>query len=275
MGLLRHRDDGPPAQRFQMRERLLSVGDDYWIEDGAGNRVFLVDGKALRLRNTWILKDAGGADVAEIKERKLTVRDKVTIDLGGRSAHVTKRIVGIRDHFKVDVDGESDLKVHGNIVDHEYEIERDGDQVAEVSKKWFRVRDTYGVEIAGGVDPVLILAVTAAVRSSTRCFTAARDCSRLAFSWPSVTETNTTSSAGWPTEASAPARAVPDAISRAVASSSGVPPRGTKVEASRGAISAIGIASATTSDVPCSRPRTPSGSVRPLDVGRPSPTRSP
>jgi len=106
--------------------------------------------------------------VAEINERKLTVRDKMTIDLGGRSAHVTKRIVGIRDHFKVDVDGESDLKVHGNIVDHEYEIERDGDQVAEVSKKWFRVRDTYGVEIAEGVDPVLILAVTVAVDAMTR-----------------------------------------------------------------------------------------------------------
>ena len=94
-----------------MRERLLSVGDDYWIEDGAGNRVFLVDGKALRFRDTWILKDAGGADVAEINERKLTVRDKMTIDLGGRSAHVTKRIVGIRDHFKVDVDGERNVAI--------------------------------------------------------------------------------------------------------------------------------------------------------------------
>jgi uncharacterized protein YxjI len=27
-------------------------------------------------------------------------------------------------------------------VDHEYTIERDGDKVAEVSKRWFRVRDT-------------------------------------------------------------------------------------------------------------------------------------
>ena len=161
MGLLRHRDDGPPAQRFQMRERLLSVGDDYWIEDGAGNRVFLVDGKALRFRDTWILKDAGGADVAEIKERKLTVRDKMTIDLGGRSAHVTKRIVGIRDHFKVDVDGESDLKVHGNIVDHEYEIEANGQKVAEVSKRWLRVADSYGVQVAPGQNAVLMLAIVA------------------------------------------------------------------------------------------------------------------
>jgi uncharacterized protein YxjI len=146
-----------------MRERLMSIGDDYWIEDESGQRAFLVDGKAMRVRDTWILKNANGDDVAEIRERALSVRDKMKIDLGDRSATVTKRIVGIRDHFKVDVDGGDDLKVHGNIVDHEYEIERDGDKVAEISKKWFRVRDTYGVEIEDGVDPVLILAVTVAV----------------------------------------------------------------------------------------------------------------
>jgi uncharacterized protein YxjI len=167
MGLLhRHRDD-QPVRRYLMRERLMSIGDDYWIEDDDGQRAFLVDGKALRLRDTWVLKDAGGAEVAEIKERKLTVRDKMTIQLGGSSATVTKRIIGIRDHFKVEVDGGEDLQVHGNIVDHEYEIERDGDKVAEISKRWFRVRETYGVEIEAGVDPILILAVTVAVDAMT------------------------------------------------------------------------------------------------------------
>ncbi len=168
MGLLRHRGDDQPARRFQMQQRMLSVGDDYWIEDESGQRVFLVDGKAMRIRDTWILKDAAGNQVAEIEERKLTVRDKMKIELDGRSATVTKRVIGIRDHFKVEVDGEDDLKVHGNIVDHEYEIERDGDCVAEISKKWFRVRDTYGVEIEQAVDPVLIIAVTVAVDAMTR-----------------------------------------------------------------------------------------------------------
>lgn len=167
MGLL-HRHDDQHGHRFQMRERLLAVGDDYWIEDESGQRAFLVDGKALRARDTWILKDPDGRDVAEIKERKLSLRDKMRIELDGRTATVTKRIVGIRDHFKVEVDGSDDLNVHGNVVDHEYEIECDGDKVAEVSKKWFRVRETYGVEIADGIDPVLILAVTVAVDGMTR-----------------------------------------------------------------------------------------------------------
>ena len=53
--------------------------------------------------------------------------------------------------------------MQGNIVDHEYTIEADGTKVAEVSKKWFRVRDTYGVEIAPGQDDIVVLAVTVAV----------------------------------------------------------------------------------------------------------------
>ena len=57
------------------------------------------------------------------------------------------------------VEGGHDLKVHGNIVDHEYEIECDGDKVAEVSKRWFRVRDTYGIEIAPDQHDALLLAV--------------------------------------------------------------------------------------------------------------------
>ena len=61
-------------------------------------------------------------------------------------ATVHKALVGIRDRFAIDVDGEQDMKAHGNIVDHEYEIERDGKTVAHISKKWFRIRDSYGVE---------------------------------------------------------------------------------------------------------------------------------
>ena len=43
----------------------------------------------------------------------------------------------------------------------------DGRKIAEVSKRWFRVRDTYGVEIAPGQDDVLVLAVTAAIDAMT------------------------------------------------------------------------------------------------------------
>ena len=165
MGLRDHGLDGPT---FQMREKVFAIGDDFWIEDGDGNKVYKVNGKAVRLRDTFILEDAHGNEVSKIQEKKLSIRDKMTIERGETKATVRKRLVGIRDHYIIEVEGGEDLKAHGNIVDHEYKIERDGEKVAEVSKKWFRVRDTYGIQLAQGQDVPLILAVSVCVDEMAR-----------------------------------------------------------------------------------------------------------
>ena len=56
-----------------------------------------------------------------------------------------------------------DLDVQGNILDHKYAIKAGRHKVAEVSKRWFQVRDTYGVEIEPGQNDIVILAITVAV----------------------------------------------------------------------------------------------------------------
>lgn len=168
MGLLRRGSDAPAGARFQMREKLLSVGDDFWIEDDQGQRAFKVNGKAVRVRDTFVLEDASGNRVASIQERKLSVRDKVEIERGGdTAATVRKALVGLRDRFAIELKDGAELKAHGNIVDHEYQIERDGRTVATISKKWFRVRESYGVDIAQGEDVPLLLAIAVAIDSMT------------------------------------------------------------------------------------------------------------
>ena len=166
--LRRHKDDDVAnGARYQMRQRLISIGDDYWIEDDEGRRAFKVDGKALRIRKTFKLEDASGDEVAKIQERKLAVRDKMHIEGRRRSATVKKALVGVRDRFHIEVDGGPELRAHGNIVDHEYELRRDDHTVATVSKRWFRVRDTYGVEVAPGEDHALVLAITVCIDAMT------------------------------------------------------------------------------------------------------------
>ena len=153
------------ATRYQMRQRMISIGDDYVIENNRGERVFKLDGKALRIRKTIRFEDMDGRELCKIQERMLRVKDSMEIeDPGGhRMALVQKAMIEpLRERWTVKVDG-PDLHVQGNIVDHEYTIERDGQRVAEVSKRWFRVRDTYGVEITPGENDILILATTAVV----------------------------------------------------------------------------------------------------------------
>jgi uncharacterized protein YxjI len=167
MGFLR--DDKGEGRRFVMREKLFSIGDDFWIEDDAGNKAYKVDGKALRARKTFILEDTAGNEVAHIQDRVLRVRGTMEIELGGETvATVHKAIVGIRDRFEVNIERGDDLKARGNIVEHEYEIKRDGDVVATVSKKWVRVRETYGIEIAAEENQPLLLAITVAIDELAR-----------------------------------------------------------------------------------------------------------
>ena len=168
MPLLRgRRDDG--GTKYQMREKLFAIGDDFWIETDGGDRVFKVNGKALRVRDTLVLETPGGEELFSIQEKKLHIRDTMEIEAGGKTvATVKKALVSpLRDRFSVDVEGGEDIEAKGNIVDHEYKVERGGDKVAEVSKRWFRVRDTYGIEIAADQDDALILAVVVCIDQMT------------------------------------------------------------------------------------------------------------
>ena len=157
---------GGDKTHYQMREKLASIGDDFWIENNRGEKVYKVDGKALRVRQTLIFEDRGGRELAKIQERMMRVKDSMEVeDPSGHQIAMVKKalITPVRDRWTVKIKGGPDLEVQGNILDHEYTIGEGRDKVAEVSKKWFRVRDTYGVEIEPGQDDVLILAVTACI----------------------------------------------------------------------------------------------------------------
>ena len=170
----RREDRGPGGgggdNRYQMREKLVSIGDDFWIENAQGQRAFKVDGKALRVRDTLNFEDRSGNVLCKIQERKLRVKDSMEVEGPGgeQVAMVKKAIISpVRDRFTVKIKNGPDLEVKGNILDHEYTIGEGRDKVAEVSKKWFRVRDSYGVEIEQGQDDIVILALTVCIEQMT------------------------------------------------------------------------------------------------------------
>lgn len=159
-------EGGSNGNRYMMREKLVSIGDDFWIENAHGQKVYKVDGKAARVRDTLKFKDRSGHTLAQIQERKLRVKDSMEVeDASGKQVAMVKKalISPVRDRFTVKIKDSPDLEVKGNIVSHEYTIGEGRDKVAQISKKWFRVRDAYGVEIEAGQDDIVILAVTVCI----------------------------------------------------------------------------------------------------------------
>jgi len=154
------------STRYKIRQKMLSIGDDFWIEDQEGVRVFKVDGKALRLRKTLFFEDMNGNKLCKIQERLLAIKDTMAVeDPDGNQMAVIKKglIAPLGDHWTVNVRGGPDLDVQGNILDHEYSVNEKRRKIAEVSKKWLSLTDTYGVEIDDGQNDILILALAVAI----------------------------------------------------------------------------------------------------------------
>lgn len=159
-------DRSSTPTHYKMRQKLISFGDDFFIEDQAGKKIFKVDGKILRVRDTLKIKDMRGKTLCQIQERMLRVKDSMAIvdGNGNKVAEVKKALITpLRDRWTVKLRNGPDLIVQGNILDHEYQIGEGVQKVAHVSKKWFRIRDTYGVEVSPNQEDVLILAVTVAL----------------------------------------------------------------------------------------------------------------
>jgi uncharacterized protein YxjI len=158
-------EGAPEGNRYLLKEKLLSFGDDFWIENDRGERIFKVDDKVLRARDTVVIKDTDGNELLKLQKRLLRARDTMAIERGRDKVATVKKalITPLRDRFTVELEGGDQMEVEGNILDHEYQISHRGIPVANISKRWFRVRDSYGVAVVPGQNDALVLAVTVCI----------------------------------------------------------------------------------------------------------------
>ncbi len=151
--------------RYLVQERIFSITTDFWIEDEEGNRVFLVDGRALSLRETFELKDASGNVLILIRKKLFAMRDTMQIE-DGRGVAATVRpafFSPLRHRYEIDLADGGRLEALGNFSDKDWQLTSEGRLVGRISRQWFRIRDTYGVEVAPGADDPLVIAIAVCI----------------------------------------------------------------------------------------------------------------
>ncbi|MEV4709008.1 LURP-one-related family protein [Actinoplanes sp. NPDC049316] len=150
---------------YVIRERFFAFGDDFDVLDEHGTKLFRVDGKVFSARDKMVIEDPAGVEVASVHRHLVALRPTYEIRIGGeKAAEVRKKLfTPFRDRFTIDVPGPDDLTMKGDLLDHEYVIERGGRDVAAVSKRWLTIRDTYAVQVAAGEDALLIIAAVLAL----------------------------------------------------------------------------------------------------------------
>lgn len=151
--------------RYQLRRKLFSIGEDFWIQNDHGEAVYKVDGKVLRIRETFVLEDVNGTELATVEAKLIAIRPTMNIERGGQVYATVKKALFtlLRQHFTIEFRGGQVMEAQGDILNHEYEITAGGQVVATISKRWFTVLETYGIAIAPGQDEVLMLAAAVCI----------------------------------------------------------------------------------------------------------------
>ena len=152
--------------RYQLKQKVLTLKDDFYILDENGRQLYKVDAKRFNLGGEQLtFLDMSGNELAVIKQKLLSLVPTYEIHRHGQmQAKVEKSLLGIfRDKFKVDLPGPNDYTVQGNVWEREYKFIRGGQTVAVVSKKLASLRDSYIIDVGEGEDDILILASTVAI----------------------------------------------------------------------------------------------------------------
>jgi uncharacterized protein YxjI len=145
---------------YVIRERMFRLGEDSDITDEAGQPVLQVDGKVLTLHNRLVLRDPAGREVGQVHRKLAALRPTYEITIDGNDVAEVRRhlFTPLGERFTIDVPGPSDMEISGDLLSHEFSIERDGQTVATISKRWLSMTASYAVDVAPGEDDVLILA---------------------------------------------------------------------------------------------------------------------
>jgi len=150
---------------YVIRERMFHLGEDSDITDEAGQPVLHVDGRVLSVHNRLVLTDPAGREAGQVHRKLAALRPTYQITLDGKNvAEVRKHLfTPFGERFTIDVHADGDMQISGDLLSHEFTIQRDGQTVATISKRWLSMTASYAVDVPPGEDDVLILATVLAL----------------------------------------------------------------------------------------------------------------
>lgn len=145
--------------RYVIRQKFFSFGDRFSIKDETGNDIFLVQQQLLSFGKKLRIYDLAENELCYIEQQVFRFMPEYNIYIAGELvATLKKKFAFFRHDFDIYSTG-GDYFINGDFWAHEFEIGRNGQIIARISKEFFSFTDTYGVEIDDRYDQVSTLAL--------------------------------------------------------------------------------------------------------------------
>lgn len=138
---------------YKLKQKFLSLAEKFEIKDEQGEPVYIINGKFFSIGKQFTLVNMKGDVIAEIKQKVLSFRPTFYIQIAGQNkAKIVKTFLPLfRSRFLIEqtmVDNQvKQIVATGNFLSHEYEFNEQHTLIAKVSKQWFALSDTYGLDV--------------------------------------------------------------------------------------------------------------------------------
>lgn len=150
--------------RYTMKQKLLSFRDSFKIFDEDDQLAFIAKGGFFSIRKGLTLMLPDETQVARIKQKLIAWKPTFYITLAtGECCKIKKCFWPLFTSRFVLTTPKAQVTIEGDLLSHEYQFSVDGEEIAYVSKRWFSLGDSYGIEIKYEGDIPLMLAAAATI----------------------------------------------------------------------------------------------------------------
>ena len=152
--------------RYHLKERILSIKDDFVVRDDSGKELYDIKGDFLRIGDTWNLIDSQTREeVLFVKQRLFThTREYNLIQNGTELATVRMQSKGSETRFEGPVEVNTRdgmvIEIRGDFKEWDFDIvDAYGRLLGHISKEFAIMRDYYTVDTAPQVDGPFMIAI--------------------------------------------------------------------------------------------------------------------
>lgn len=151
--------------RYLLREKIIAVRDVFTIADENDEPVYTITSKILALRQSFLMEDMEGNNLGVIKRKWIAITPRYAIKIKDGSRATIRRAY-FRFHFGPRFIIKSSIGrivAAGNFLAREFDFEMNGEKIAETSRHWVTMTDTYGIDIHDEAHAKLILCAVVAI----------------------------------------------------------------------------------------------------------------
>lgn len=159
------------TREFVLQEKIGSFRDKVWIMDTDKTKLGYFKGKLIKIGNTFRLYNMQDEPLYTISEKLISMRSTYEFYKGGEKdddkmmGKLKQKLISRRPKFWFeDLEGNKIYTIKGKILKLKYRVQKKGDTIAEISKKFFKslIKDSYGVKMdksASDEDAMIVLGI--------------------------------------------------------------------------------------------------------------------